>query len=115
MRATKIEYQKIVSESKRLITELQKYKNIEDEKYKMDRMNRMKTKEIRRRDQFKKSRERKKNEKMFIVVVVMNTTKLKNLFNVKHWLGKLQDRLSNETGTQKIHIDSFIDILKHCK
>ena len=63
MRATKIEYQKIVSESKRLITELQKYKNIEDEKYKMDRMNRMKTKEIRRRDQFKKSRERKKKRK----------------------------------------------------
>ena len=44
MRATKIEYQKIVPESKRLITELQKYKNIEDEKYKMDRMNRMKPK-----------------------------------------------------------------------
>ena len=63
MRATKIEYQKIVSESKRLITESQKYKNIEDEKYKMDRMNRIKTKEIIRRDQFKKNRERKKKRK----------------------------------------------------
>ena len=63
MRATKIEYQKIVPESKRLITELQKYKNIEDEKYKMGRMNRMKTKEIIRRDQFKKNREREKKTK----------------------------------------------------
>ena len=71
MRATKVEYQKIVAENKKLIEELQKSKEAEEEKIHINKLNayensvvKSKNLEIYKRKQQKERRERKERKKL---------------------------------------------------